>query len=433
MRRNIVHIGADELSYEIREVVEVGKRLEKLGIPMIWENIGDPVTKGEKVPGWIKGIMVKLSKEDESYAYCPTQGVDSTREFLAQEINRRGGALVTRDDIIFFNGLGDAVARMFGFLRREARVLGPSPAYSTHSSAEAAHSGYEHLTYRLDPDNNWQPDLEDMRNKVKYNDSITGILIINPDNPTGAVYPREVLQEIVKIAKEYDLFLICDEIYANVTYNGYKMVHLSEVIGDVCGIGMRGVSKQVPWPGARCGWIEVYNQDKDPMFRKYIQSLVNAKMLEVCSTTLPQRAIPLIFKDERYKQHLQQRNALFEQRANKAYEILHGTKGITVNKPGGAFYMTIVFDKGVLNNQQSLPIQDKQVEQYIQELTKDVPNDKRFVYYLMASTGICVVPLTGFCCDLEGFRITLLESDALRFEKTILGIKQNINIFINGT
>ena len=106
---------------------------------------------------------------------------------------------ISDDDIVFFNGLGDAVAKIFGFLKREARIIGPSPAYSTHSSAEAAHSGYSHLTYELDPDNGWMPDLEDIENKIKYNDAIAGILIINPDNPTGAVYPRKILEQIVDI------------------------------------------------------------------------------------------------------------------------------------------------------------------------------------------------------------------------------------------
>ena len=94
------------------------------------------------------------------------------REFLSGQVNARGGARVTPEDIVFFNGLGDAVAKVYGFLSREARVLGPSPAYSTHSSAEAAHSGYGHVTYALDPYNGWMPDLDDIRNKVKYNDSI---------------------------------------------------------------------------------------------------------------------------------------------------------------------------------------------------------------------------------------------------------------------
>ncbi len=200
MRRNIVHEGSEQLTYEIREIVAIAMKLQRLGIDIIWENIGDPIQKGETLPEWIKTIVSDLVSRDKSYGYIATQGVPETRQFLAEQVNRRGGCQVTMDDIVFFNGVGDAVNKIFGFLKREARVIGPSPAYSTHSSAEAAHSGYEHLSYDLDPDRNWMPDLTDLENKIRYNDSIAGMLLINPDNPTGAVYPRALLEEIVEIA-----------------------------------------------------------------------------------------------------------------------------------------------------------------------------------------------------------------------------------------
>ncbi len=411
MRRQIVHEGAEQLSYEIREIVSVAKEFEALGVEITWENIGDPIQKGEKLPDWIKQIVADLAWRDESYAYCHTQGIPETRRFLAEQVNRRGGCQITPDDILFFNGLGDAVARIFGALRREARVIGPSPAYSTHSSAEAAHSGYEHLTYNLDPHNRWMPDLEDLANKVKYNDSIAGILLINPDNPTGTVYPREFLEKIVAIARENRVFVMCDEIYAHIVYNGAETVHLSEVIGDVPGIALRGISKEYPWPGARCGWIEVFNQDKYPDFKRYINSLINAKRLEVCSTTLPQYTIPRVIGDPRYAPHLEARRKLFEARANEAVDILSQVDEVFVNRPQGAFYLSVLFCDGLLNHQQTLPIANHAVRRAVEEKVKNVAVDKRFVYYLLGATGICVVPLTGFCTKRHGFRVTLLESD----------------------
>ena len=295
-------------------------------------------------------------KEDLTYAYSPTKGLDATREFLAQKANRNGVVKITKEDIIFFNGLGDAISKVYGQLRKEYRVIGPSPAYSTHSSAEASHAGSEYVSYRLDPDNHWYPDLNDLRMKVKYNPSISGILVINPDNPTGAVYPREVLLEIVAIAKEYDLFVVCDEIYINLTYNGKKSVPLADVINGVCGISMKGISKELPWPGARCGWIEVYNADKDPVFAKYIKSIVDDKMLEVCSTTLPQRVIPSIMGDPRYAGHIAHRNAVYEKRSRIAYELLKDIKGIVVNQTNGAFYLTVMFRENALTPNQKLAI-----------------------------------------------------------------------------
>lgn len=430
MRRDIVHEGAGQLTYEIREIVAVARWLQELGVEITWENIGDPVQKGERIPQWIKDIMVKLVSEDRTYGYVATQGVPDTRRFLAEEVNKRGGCQVTMEDIVFFNGLGDAVAKIFGFLRREARVIGPSPAYSTHSSAEAAHSGYEHLTYELDPGKNWMPDLDDLENKIKYNDSIAGMLLINPDNPTGAVYPRRLLEQIVDIARRQKVFIICDEIYTHIVYNGAETAHLSEVIGDVPGMALRGISKELPWPGARCGWIEVFNQDKYPAFRQYIQSLINAKMLEVCSTSLPQFAIPLIIGDARYPEHLAGRRNMFEARANEAWEILARVDGTIVVKPQGAFYMTVLFEDSVLNESQKLPIADVKVEEFIADSVRGVPVDKRFVYYLLGATGICVVPLSGFCCDKKGFRVTLLETDDEKRRWTWHTIADNIRKYL---
>jgi len=269
MRTNIVHIGADELTYEIREIVEVGEKLEKLGVKILWENIGDPVAKGQNIPVWIKDIITDTVKNDEkSFGYSPTKGLLETREFIAN-MRRSEGASLSPDDILFFNGLGDAISIIYTYLNRGARVIGPNPAYPTHSSSEAAHAGTHHITYSLNPHRNWLPDIEELRNKVKYNPSIAGILIINPDNPTGVVYPERVLKEIVAIAKEFDLFIISDEVYANIAYGDEKMVPLYEIIGDVPAIVMRGLSKEIPWPGARCGWVEFYNRDKDTVFDRY--------------------------------------------------------------------------------------------------------------------------------------------------------------------
>ncbi len=414
MRRNIVHEGARSLTYAIREIVSIAQQFERAGLEITWENIGDPVQKGEGIAPWIRNIMQDVMNEDAAWGYCDTVGVRAAREFLADEVNKRGGAQVTENDIIFFNGIGDAVAKVYGFLRREARVIGPTPAYSTHSSAEAAHSGYEHLTYELDPYNNWLPDLDDLRMKVKYNDSIAGILLLNPDNPTGAAYPREVLEEMVAIAADNDLFMIADEIYTHIVYNGYRTQHLSEVIGDVCGVVMRGVSKEVPWPGARCGWIEVLNRDRDDIFHTYVESLVAAKRLEVCSTTAPQLAIPRIMSDERYPEHLARRSGIFEARAREAYEALKDIDGIRVNLPQGAFYMTVLFEDGALHKGQHLEIENRQARDTVEHMVDGTPGDRRFVYYLLGATGICAVPLTGFCCTRDGFRITLLESDDTR-------------------
>ncbi len=432
MRNNIVHIGAGELTYEIRAIVEIAEKMNRFGLKTNMENIGDPVAKGEKIPLWMKEIVADLAMKDCSYGYCATKGLLETRQFLTEMTNARGKAQITAEDIIFFNGLGDAIQKVYGLLRREARVIGPSPTYSTHSSAEGAHAGQAPITYRLDPDNNWYPDLDDLRLSVKYNPTISGILIINPDNPTGAVYPERILKEIIDIAREYDLFLICDEIYHNLCYNGQSTKPISDLIGDLPAIAMKGISKELPWPGSRCGWIEVYNADKDPMFEKYIQSILNSKMVEVCSTTLPQKAIPLILSHSEYPAYLESRRARYEKYSNIAYQMLKKVPGIKVNRTNGAFYMSVVFQPGVLSAKQSLPIENAEVRSMIEELLSgpDVSLDKRFVYYLLASTGICVVPISSFCTDERGFRVTLLEMDEGEFTQIFKTLSQSIGEYL---
>lgn len=419
MRTDIVHIGAEELTYEIRNIVSVVEKMQRFGIKTNMENIGDPVAKGEKIPRWMKEIVADLAMQDCTYAYSPTRGILETREFLAAQTNSRGGVQITHDDIIFFNGLGDAINKVYGLVKRTARVLGPSPTYSTHSSAEAAHAGAPPICYALDPYNHWYPDLEDLRKRVKYNPAVGGILIINPDNPTGAVYPEEILKEMIAIAKESDLFIICDEVYQHIIYNGHKTRPLSDLIGDVPAISMKGISKEVPWPGARCGWIEVYNEDKDPMFAQYVKSVLNAKMLEVCSTTLPQKAIPKILTHPEYPAYLEERKHRYEKFSNIAYERLKEVSGILVNRTNGAFYMSVAFEEGKINGNQTLPIENKAVKELVEDLVSapDVAPDKRFVYYLLASTGICVVPLSSFSTPIQGFRITLLERNEGEFRR----------------
>ncbi len=396
MRQKLRSESANELSYEIREIVKKADQLQKLGLTISWENIGDPIQKHHKLPDWIKQVIADLVKEDDTYGYCPSKGVLETRNFLAKQTNAFGGVQITADDICFFNGLGDAISKAYQFIEPTSRVIGPSPAYSTHSSAEAAHASHEPITYKLDPDNHWFPDLEDLYNKVKYKPSIVGILIINPDNPTGMVYPVETLERIVAIAKEFDLFLIADEIYINITYNGAKACSLAEIIGDVPGISMKGISKELPWPGSRCGWMEYYNRHADEDFSRFCAAIDNAKMIEVCSTKLPQLAIPKILGDPRFKAYREQTNENIGKRSKIISEILRTVPELRFNETFGAFYNTIIFKEGALRDNQTISIPNPQIKKLVEEWTlSNIPLDKRFVYYLLAAKGVCVVPVSS--------------------------------------
>jgi aspartate/methionine/tyrosine aminotransferase len=427
MRQKLLSEGAKELSYEIREIVKKAEQLKKLGLEISWENIGDPIQKHHPLPQWIKDIVAALVQHDDVYSYCPSKGVLQTREFLAAQTNAAGGAQITADDICFFNGLGDAISKVYQYITHTSRVIGPSPAYSTHSSAEAAHANHEPLTYKLDPNNHWYPDLDDLYNKVKYNPNIVGILIINPDNPTGMVYPLETLKRIVGMAKEFKLFLVADEIYINITYNGTRAYSLAEIIEDVPGISMKGISKEMPWPGARCGWMEYYNRDKDEDFNRFCQALDNAKMIEVCSTKLPQLAVPRIMGDPRFKTYRDETNQNIGKRSKIISDILRTVPQLTFNETFGAFYNTIIFKEGTLTSKQKMNIDNPKIKSLVEDWVKhDIPLDKRFVYYLLGSKGVCVVPISSFCSELQGFRVTLLEEDEDVLVKTFTAIRDGI-------
>ncbi|MBS1489143.1 MAG: pyridoxal phosphate-dependent aminotransferase [Bacteroidetes bacterium] len=430
MRQKLLSEGAKELSYEIREIVKKADQLRKLGVPICWENIGDPITKHHQLPAWIKKIVSDLAMENDTYSYCPSKGVLETREFLAAQTNGLDGTKITADDITFFNGLGDAIAKVYQFLDPASRIIGPSPAYSTHSSAEAAHANHQPLTYRLDPDNHWYPDVDDLYKKVKYNPNVVGILIINPDNPTGMVYPLETLKWIVDIAREFDLFLIADEIYINITYNEAKAYSLAEVIGHVPGISMKGISKELPWPGARCGWIEYYNRERDESFNNLCQAIDNAKMIEVCSTKLPQLALTKILGDPRFKAYRNETNRQIGRRSKLISSILGNVKEVTFNETCGAFYNTIIFREGVLKPHQTLKIEKEEVQKLVTLWTPpNIPLDKRFVYYLLGAKGICVVPISSFCSHLQGFRVTLLEENEDELIRIFTAIAEGIREF----
>ncbi|MHC4885432.1 MAG: aminotransferase class I/II-fold pyridoxal phosphate-dependent enzyme, partial [Planctomycetota bacterium] len=260
---------------------------------------------------------------------------------------------------------------------------------------------------------------------------IVAIALVHPDNPTGYVYPRDVMLEIIDIAREHDLFIICDEVYAHITFNGAETCHLSTVIGDVPALSLRGISKEYPWPGARCGWIEILNRGKDREFDRYADALIKSKMMEVCSTTLPQLSIPRVFGDPRYPDHLKARAKMFEDRANEAYDFFSELDCVTVHRVQGALYFPVVFNEGVLNYNQALPIENPKAKALIEELVKDVPDDKRFVYYLMASAGVCVTPLCGFHSELQGFRITLLQANDELRRDTLKRISTAIQAYVS--
>ncbi len=424
MRQDILRGDSALLSYPIREVVVIGKELEKLGgFSMVWENIGDPVAAGEHVPDWMHDVVQEQVATDQSFAYTETKGAIATREYVLEHFSDKKKCTV--EDILFFNGLGEAINKVMGNLPKETRVLVPSPTYPSHATAESMHAGCSYISYSLDPANDWEPNVAEIENKVKYNDHVVAILVINPNNPTGSVYKRETLEQIVAIAKKYDCFLIFDEIYHHMTFEGVKTTLLHEVIGDVPGISMKGISKDIPWPGSRCGWIEVYNADKDENFKGFIEIILLTKMLEVCSTALPQIVLPHLYSHPEYPAYLQSRIDKYQNRADEADAFFAKIPQVRVNKPKGVFYLVVELLDLPMNKLDSI---NKAVRLNLDALENDsTPEDFQFAYELMGAKGVCVVPLTGFGSEVTGFRMTLLQEDDAIFTDTLKKISEAIN------
>jgi len=175
----------------------------------------------------------------------------------------------------------------------------------------------------------------------------------------------------------------------------------------------------------------VYNAHKDEKFERYINTIVNQKMSEVCSTTLPQMAIPKIITHPKYEQYLNDRVRHYERLSNIAYNALKDVPYLIVNRSNGAFYMSMVFNEASLNDRQTLPIEQPEIRSYVEKLTSEkIEPDKRFVYYLLGSTGICVVPLTSFFTSVPGFRMTLLDRDEDKFEYIVKTLAEKVVQYI---
>lgn len=433
MRRSLNPASVERLVYEIREIVKSGKIVEKHGTPITWENIGDPIAKGEIIPIWMKEILKRCVEQDSAWGYCPTSGLPKAVDYLIQKNNARATAQVKLKDgdILFFNGLGDAVATIYSRLAKEARVILPSPCYSAHALGESDHAFAKNIFYKMDPHKNWQADLEDLEFQIQKHPNIVAILLINPDNPTGAVHSKESLKCIIALAKKYGLFIVADEIYGNLTFGETPFTPIVDIIEDVPAISMQGLSKEVPWPGSRCGWIEIYNREKDPEFEFYIQRILDCKMSQVCSTTMPQMVLSEILEHPEYQPYVSERKKLLAYKTEYLFQQLSKIPEVILSKPQGALYFTVAFKEGVLNEQQTLKIANQEIKSLIEGKIIGQPLDKRFVYYLLGSKGVCTVPLSSFFTHLHGFRMTLLETNMPKFERTantiIAGLKEYFN------
>ena len=426
------------LKYGIREIVDIANELKKLdrAYNLVWENIGDPVAKGWPVPPFLKEIIKEEIDRpgDKIFGYSHSRGNPIAREWVAEHAKRFAPtSKLTAEDVLFTSGLGSSIAVLYQMLKPGSRIIQPTPAYPTHSSFESFSAGQKTISYNLDPQNNWQPDLKHLEKQLNAHPETVGLLIINPNNPTGAVYNQDTLEKMVALAKQHQLFIISDEIYFRMVFNGHQHIQITQLAADrVPLIVLRGISKDIPWPGGRSGWMEFHNSELDKNFGDYCAAVKQRVLMEVCSTTLPQTTIPKLYDHPKFAAWNQAYNSYLEKIANEIADTLALIPELIVNRTNGAFYMMPLFKDGALTDKQTLPIKNSRAKEYIETLVSgpNFPLDKRFTYYLLAATGIVVVPASDFFSPHAGFRITTLDKDPARRQDTYQRISQAVKNYL---
>lgn len=432
------HPSTQYLKYGIREIVDIAVKLKEIdpAYNFVWENIGDPVAKGWPVPQFLKNIVKQEidCPGDAVFGYSHSRGVINTRKWVVDYAKRFSpSSKLDCENVVFTSGLGSSIAILYQMMKPGKRIIQPAPAYPTHSSFESFSAGAPPLAYNLDPKDNWQPDLAHLESQLENHPEICGLLVINPNNPTGAVYEAETLEKIVKIAEKYALFIISDEVYFRMVYNGRKHKQITEINqGRVPLVILRGLSKDIPWPGARCGWMEFHYTQNQTDFADFAASVKQRILLEVCSTTLPQTILPKLYDHPEFENWNRQYNQGLETAANQIAGILASSPSLKVASSNGAFYLMPLFKEGVLNNRQTLPIENLAARKYIESLTGSpaLPLDKRFTYYLLANTGIVTVPASDFYSPFPGFRVTTLDRNEARRKDTYTRLIQAVAQYI---
>lgn len=438
MRTKLVNPKTHLLRYGIREIVDVAQKLKEFdpSMTLVMENIGDPIMKSWLVPKFLKeAIINEVNKPgDAVFGYAHSRGLPETRKWVVDYAKRFSPTSeLNYENVLFTNGLGASISAFYQMLPAGARILQPTPSYPTHTSFESFAANAEPVLYKLDPDNNWQPDMADLEAQINAHPDVAAILIINPNNPTGAVYSKETLEKMVDLAEKYKLFIISDEVYFRMVYNNAVFTQITDIAHNrVPLVVMRGLSKDIPWPGGRCGWMEFHNIDLDPEFKSFVDGVKQRILLEICSGTLPQKILSSLYEHPEFETWSKQYNAELEKNANYIYEVLSKTKGLKVNKIYGAFYMMPLFETGVLNDKQTLPIANEAARAYIESVVNQpgFPLDKRFCYYLLAATGICVVPSSGFFSPYPGFRLTTLDRDETRRQDTYARLSKAVEDYL---
>lgn len=324
----------EHVCYDIRGPVhKEALRLEEEGHKILKLNIGNPAPFGFEAPDEI--LVDVLRNLPSAQGYCDSKGLYSARKAIVQYYQSKDIRSVTVNDVYIGNGVSELITMaMQALLNDGDEVLIPMPDYPLWTAA-ATLSGGKAVHYLCDEQADWFPDVEDIKSKVTSRTK--AIVVINPNNPTGAVYSKELLLEIAEVARQNNLIIFADEIYDKILYDGAVHHHIAALAPDLLTVTFNGLSKAYRVAGFRQGWMILNGPKKHA--KGYIEGLDMLASMRLCANVPMQHAIQTALGGyQSINEFILPGGRLLEQR-NKAYELLNQIPGISCTKPMGALYM----------------------------------------------------------------------------------------------
>ena len=324
----------DYVCYDIRgPIMDEAQRMSEQGIDILKLNIGNPAPFGFKAPKEIEEAIGNNAAITEGYS--DSKGLVSAREAILKYCQSKNMPNVSIDDIYTGNGVSELITMsMNGLLNYGDEVLVPMPDYPLWT-ASVTLAGGKAVHYRCDDKQNWYPDIKDMESKITP--KTKAIVVINPNNPTGALYPTEILEQIVDLARKHELILFADEIYDRLVMDGKEHIALSSLAPDLLTVSFNGLSKSHLIAGYRCGWMVLCGEKKHA--KGYIEGIKLLSAMRLCSNVPAQSLIPVALDNlESTKELLVPGGRIYEQR-EVIYNALNERDGLSVVKPTAAFYM----------------------------------------------------------------------------------------------
>ncbi len=368
--------------YDLRgPVLQAAKRMEEEGHRILKLNIGNPKPFGLDAPEEI--IQDVIYNLPDSEGYCDSKGLFSARKAIMQYAQQKRIANVTIEDIIIGNGVSELIVMcMQGLLNNGDEVLVPAPDYPLWTGAISL-AGGRAVHYICDEQSDWYPDLDDMRSKIT--DKTRAMVLINPNNPTGAVYPDALLLEMLEIAREHNLIVFSDEIYDKILFDGATHTSTGALADDLLIITFNGLSKNYRLAGFRSGWMIISGAKHKA--KDYIEGLEMLASMRLCANVPAQHAIQTALGGYQSIDDLVAPTGRICQQRDIAYEMLNDIPGISCVKPKGALYCFPKVDAKRFN----------------------IRNDERMVLDLLEQQKILIVHGTAFNWPApDHFRVVFL-------------------------